>query len=114
MLRQSLETAPTPGGQSSSDADTGQWYRGWSEGSGRLGGLDDMIISMYAGAMTVRDIQQHLAPAVATDYGTRQSPKFCAEVLHAVLEWQRRPLESLYPEVYLDALVINVRDGGHC
>jgi putative transposase len=83
------------------------------KGSRRLGGLDDMIISLYAGGMTMRDIQHHLVSTVGTELSHETISKICDEVADAVLEWQRRPLEPLYPVVYLDALVIKVRDGGH-
>ena len=56
------------------------------KGQRRLDGLDSMIISLYAGGMTVRDIRHHL-----------------------VLEWQHRPLEAFYPVIYLDAIRIKVR-----
>jgi putative transposase len=83
------------------------------KGSRRLGGLDDMIISLYAGGMTLRDIQHHLASTVGTELSHETISKITDEVLDEVLAWQRRPLESLYPVIYLDALVVKVRDGAH-
>src|SRR3954471_19914118 len=83
------------------------------KGSRRLGGLDDMIISLYAGGMTVRDIEHHLATTVGTELSRETISKITDEVLDEVLAWQRRPLEALYPVIYLDALVVKVRDGGH-
>lgn len=83
------------------------------KGSRRLGGLDEVIISLYAGGMTVRDIQHHLASTIGTELSAETISKICDEVLESVGEWQRRPLEPLYPVIYLDALVIKVRDGGH-
>ena len=81
------------------------------KGTRRAGGLDEMIISLYAGGMTVRDIQHHLARTL----GTELSPDTISSVTDAVLEevraWQSRPLEEIYPIVYLDALVVKVRDG---
>ena len=83
------------------------------KGSRRLGGLDDIIISLYAGGMTLRDIQHHLASTIGTDLSHETISKICDEVLDAVDEWQNRPLEPLYPVIYLDALVVNVKDGAH-
>src|SRR6478752_2582310 len=83
------------------------------KGPRRLGGLDEMIISLYAGGMTLRDIQHHLASTIGTDLSHETISKITDEVLEEVLAWQRRPLEALYPVIYLDALVVKVRDGGH-
>jgi len=81
------------------------------KGSRRLGGLDDMIISLYAGGMTIRDIQHHLAITIGTELSHETISKITDAVLDEVVQWQKRPLEELYPIVYLDALVIKVRDG---
>ena len=79
----------------------------------RFDGFDDKIISMYARGMTVRDIQGHLMDM----YGTEVSPEFISSVTDAVVEdvraWQNRPLENIYPIVYLDAIFVKVRDNGH-
>ncbi len=78
----------------------------------RFDGFDDKIISMYARGMTTRDIKDHLKDI----YNTEVSPDFISNVtnsvLEAVKEWQNRPLDSVYPIVYLDALSIKVRDEG--
>src|SRR6266496_2432948 len=75
-------------------------------------GFDEKIISMYARGMTVREIQGHLQEL----YGVEVSPDLISRVTSAVLEevkvWQGRPLEAVYLIVYLDALVIKVRDQG--
>jgi len=83
------------------------------KGARRLGGLEDMIISLYAGGMTVRDIGHHLESTL----GTNLSPESISNVTDAVTEevtaWQSRPLEAFYPVIYLDALVVKIRDGAH-
>ena len=75
-------------------------------------GFDDKILSMYARGMSVRDIQAHLAEI----YGTEISPDLISSVTNAVVEevqaWQARPLDAVWPIVFLDALVIKVRDQG--
>jgi transposase-like protein len=79
----------------------------------RWTGFDDKIISMYARGMTTREIQGHLEEM----YGIEVSPALISNVTEAVIEevklWQGRPLEELYPIVYLDALMVKARDEGH-
>jgi len=80
------------------------------KGNRRLGGLDEMIISLYAGGMTVRDIQHHLARTLGTDLSHETIANITDAVLDEVAAWQTRPLEEVYPIVYLDALVVKVKD----
>jgi putative transposase len=81
------------------------------KGCRRAGGLDEMIVSLYAGGMTVRDIQHHLARTLGTELSHEAISKITDSVLEEVKAWQARPLEELYPIIYLDALVVKVRDG---
>jgi putative transposase len=81
------------------------------KGTRRSGGLDDMIISLYAGGMTVRDIQHHLARTLGTELSHDTISNITDAVLEEVRAWQTRPLEEIYPIIYLDALVVKVRDG---
>src|SRR5215472_1915108 len=78
----------------------------------RLEGFDDKVLALYARGMSVRDIQAHLREL----YGTDVAPELISRVTDAVLDemraWQTRPLEALYPIVYLDALFVSQRDGG--
>src|SRR6202451_1784126 len=79
--------------------------------AGRVaGGLDDMVISLYAHGMSVRDILHHLEQV----YGTQLSHETVSRITDAVLEevraWQARPLEQVYAAVFLDAIVVKVRD----
>jgi len=79
--------------------------------AGRLsGGLDDMIISLYAHGMTVRDILHHLNQV----YGTELSPEQVSAITDGVLEevraWQNRVLDPVWPAVFLDAIMLKVRD----
>src|ERR1700712_3877044 len=69
------------------------------KGSRRLGGLDEVIISLYAGGMTIRDIEHHLATTIGTELSRETISKITDEVLDEVLIWQRRPLEALYPVI---------------
>jgi len=78
----------------------------------RWTGFDDKIISLYARGMTVREIQGHLTEM----YGTEVSPSLISAVTDAVSDevkaWQARPLDPLYPILYLDCIHIKVRDTG--
>jgi putative transposase len=78
----------------------------------RWSGFDDKIISLYAWGMTVREIQSHLEEL----YGTEVSPSLISSVTDAVADevkaWQSRPLEPIYPIVYLDCIHVKVRDVG--
>ena len=84
-----------------------------AKGQTRFTGFDDKILSMYARGMTVREIQSHLEEI----YQVEVSPTLISNVTEAVIEevklWQNRPLEEVYPIVYLDALQLKIRDGGH-
>ncbi len=76
---------------------------------GRFHGFDDKIIAMYARGMTTRDIQAHLEEI----YGVEISPTLVSQVTKAVQEevvlWQNRPLDEIWPIVYLDAIRVKVR-----
>jgi putative transposase len=78
----------------------------------RFAGFDDKIISMYARGMSTREIQGHLEEM----YGVEVSPALISEVTDAVIEelklWQSRPLEALYPILFLDALYVKIRHEG--
>jgi putative transposase len=79
--------------------------------AGRIsGGLDDMIISLYAHGMSVRDIQHHLRQVYDTDLSHEAISNITDAVLEEVRAWQARPLEAIYPVVFLDAIVVKVRD----
>ncbi len=81
------------------------------KGQRRLGGLDEIIISLYAGGMTVRDIAAHLQRTLGTELSHDTISKITDAVLGEVKAWQTRPLDEVYPIVYLDALNVKVRDG---
>ena len=81
------------------------------KGDRRIGGLDEMIISLYAGGMTVRDIRHHLARTIGTDLSPDTISKITDAVLEEVKAWQSRPLDPIYPVIYLDAIVVKVKDG---
>ncbi|MDV6342533.1 IS256 family transposase [Nitrosomonas sp. Is24] len=78
----------------------------------RWAGFDDKILSLYARGMTVREIQQHLTEM----YGAEVSPTLISTVTDGVMDevkqWQSRPLDAVYPVIYLDCIHTKVRDAG--
>ncbi len=78
----------------------------------RWAGFDNKILSLYARGMSVRDIQAHLEDM----YGAEVSPTLISSVTDAVMDdvrtWQSRPLDAIYPIVYLDCIHVKVRDNG--
>ncbi|WP_448639738.1 IS256 family transposase [Geodermatophilus sp. URMC 63] len=82
------------------------------KGARRRDGIDALVISLYARGMTVRDIQAHLAEI----YDVTVSPDLIStitdSVLEEVAEWQSRPLDRVWPVIFLDAVVCKVRDNG--
>ena len=82
------------------------------KGARRLDGLEAIIVSLYAGGMTIRDIGHHLAATIGTELSHETISKITDAVCDEVLAWQQRPLDALYPVIYLDALIVKVRDGG--
>lgn len=83
------------------------------KGQTRFPGFDDKIISLYSRGMTTREIQGHLEEI----YGVDVSPTLISAVTDAVADevkvWQNRPLDLIYPIVYMDAIRVKVRDNGH-
>ena len=83
------------------------------KGETRFAGFDDQILSLYARGLTTRQIQQHLEEI----YQVEVSPSLISTVTNAILDevkaWQSRPLDAVYPIVYLDCLMVKIRDSGH-
>jgi putative transposase len=92
------------------DRDGGFEPRLVPKGVRRFAGFDDKVISMYARGMTMREIQEHLYEI----YGTDVSPDLISSVTEKVLEevnaWQNRPLDELYPIIFLDCIHVKTRD----
>lgn len=78
----------------------------------RWAGFDEKILSLYARGMTVREIQSHPQEM----YGAEVWPTLISSVTDAVMDdakaWQARPLDALYPIVYLDCILVKTRDAG--
>jgi len=83
------------------------------KGQTRFASFDDKIISLYSRGMTTREIQGHLEDI----YGVDVSPVLISTVTDAVADevkiWQNRPLDAVYPIVYMDAIRVKARNNGH-
>ena len=82
------------------------------KGVRRLTDFDDMIMSLFGRGMTTRDIAEHLQ----VTYGASVSHETIANITDAinevVKEWRARPLDEVYPIMYIDAIRLRIRDGG--
>ena len=81
------------------------------KGQRRLAGLDEKIVALYAGGMTTREIETYIGDLYGPGVSRETVSRVTAGVLEDAKAWQTRPLEQIYPIVYLDALVIKIRDG---
>ncbi|UCE74563.1 MAG: IS256 family transposase [Methanomassiliicoccales archaeon] len=79
----------------------------------RFKGFDDKIISMYARGMTTRDIRDHLLELYDVEVSSDLISSVTDGIIDEVNEWRNRELDPLYPILYLDAIVVKVRDEGH-
>jgi transposase-like protein len=81
------------------------------KGQTRLEGFNDRIIALYARGMTTRDIRAHLREM----YDVEVSPDLISRVTDGVADelaqWQSRPLDAVYPVIFIDALMVKIRDG---
>ncbi len=83
-----------------------------AKGQRRFAGFDEKIIAMYAGGMSVREIQGLLREQYQVEVGHDFISTVTDAVLGEVVEWQNRPLERLYPIVFFDALRVKIRRDG--
>jgi putative transposase len=81
-----------------------------SKGQRHLDGLTGMITSLYSGGMTVRDIERHLHATLGVDVPPATISAITDAMGEEVKTWQNRPLDPIWPIVYIDALVVKVRD----
>src|SRR5215216_6686794 len=76
----------------------------------RLAGLDEKVLGLYAGGMTVRDISADLSELYGTQIGRDTISTITDAVLEDIAAWRSRPLERVYPIVYFDAMFVKVRE----
>jgi len=78
----------------------------------RVEGFDDKVLALYARGMSTRDIQGHLRELYGTDVSADLISRVTDEVIDELRQWQKRPLEAVYPILYIDALFVGVREAG--
>jgi putative transposase len=76
----------------------------------RLAGLDEKILALYSGGMTVRDIERHLQDLYGVQIGRDTISRVTDAVLEDVAAWRTRPLDAVYPIVYFDCLMVKIRE----
>ncbi len=81
------------------------------KGQTRLDGFNDRIIALYARGMTTRDIRAHLREMYDVDVSPDLISRVTDAVLEELAEWQSRPLDRVYPVIFIDALMVKIRDG---
>jgi putative transposase len=81
------------------------------KGQTRLEGFNDRIIALYARGMTTRDIRAHLREMYDVDVSPDLISRVTDGVLEELAEWQSRPLDRVYPVIFIDALMVKIRDG---
>jgi putative transposase len=77
----------------------------------RLRGVDEMVISLVARGMTTGDVQTHLAEVYDMRLSRQQVSDITDAVLERMGEWQNRPLDPVYPVIFIDAIHVKIRDG---
>ncbi|STS93843.1 Transposase and inactivated derivatives [Klebsiella pneumoniae] len=75
----------------------------------RITGMDNQILSLYAKGMTTREIAAAFKELYDADVSPALISKVTDAVMEQVVEWQNRPLDAVYPIVYLDCIVLKVR-----
>ncbi|HEU5416697.1 MAG TPA: IS256 family transposase [Streptosporangiaceae bacterium] len=82
------------------------------KGVRRTTGISDQVVSLYASGLSVRDIARHCQRSMGIEVSHDTISRITDEVLEEMRAWQARPLDVIYPVVYVDALVAKVKDGG--
>jgi transposase-like protein len=77
----------------------------------RLTGVEDLVISLSAKGLTTGEIQAHLAEVYGAEVSRQTISTITDKVLDAMAEWQNRPLDPVYPVIFLDAIHVKIRDG---
>lgn len=77
----------------------------------RLNGVDSMVISLTAKGLTTGEVEAHLMETYGTEISRETISKITDAMLDEADSWQNRPLDRVYPVVFIDALVVKIRDG---
>jgi putative transposase len=82
------------------------------KGQRRFEGFDDKILALYSRGLSTRDIEAHLEEIYGVKVGRDLISRITDAVMDDVRAWQQRPLDDVYPVLFLDALVLKIREGG--
>jgi len=77
----------------------------------RLDGFDEAVVSLYAKGLSTGEIQSHLAEIYVAEVSKDTISRITDSVNAEAIEWQNRPLDRLYPVIFIDAIVVKIRDG---
>ena len=77
----------------------------------RLSGIDELVISLSAKGMTTGDVAAHLAEVYGADVSRQTISTITDKVMEGMAEWQNRPLDPVYPVIFIDAINVKIRDG---
>ncbi|MGW7201519.1 IS256 family transposase, partial [Streptomyces chryseus] len=77
----------------------------------RLSGVDEMVISLSAKGLTTGEVQAHLAEVYGAEVSRQTISTITDKVMDGMAEWQNRPLDPVYPVVFIDAIHVKIRDG---
>jgi transposase-like protein len=80
-----------------------------AKGQTRITGMDDQVLSLYAKGMSTRDISATFEEMYGTKISAGLVSEITSHVMERVIEWQNRPLDAVYPIVYLDCIVLKIR-----
>ena len=78
----------------------------------RFEGFDEKILALYSRGLSTRDIEAHLREIYGVNVGRDLISRVTDAVMDDVRAWQQRPLDDVYPVLFLDALVLKIREGG--
>jgi putative transposase len=77
----------------------------------RLAGVDEMVISLAAKGLTTGEIAAHLAEVYGANVSRQTISTITDKVVEGMVEWQNRPLDCVYPVIFIDAIHVKIRDG---
>jgi putative transposase len=77
----------------------------------RLGGVEDMVLSLSAKGLTTGEISAHLAEVYGASVSKMTISTITEKVMEGMQEWQNRPLDPIYPVIFVDAIHVKIRDG---
>jgi putative transposase len=77
----------------------------------RLTGVDDMVCSLVAKGLTTGEVSAHLAEVYGAQVSRDTVSRITDRVLEGMSEWQNRPLDPIYPVIFIDCIVVKIRDG---